>query len=341
MSTTQSGQSGETEASQVSLTDTNDYLTGSDGGLPEDIEREFAVEDTPALETLQIPSETISKRIQPDWVPAEGLLDGDDTAVWNGDIPLDVMATVTDHLHPTISEIKIAVHNDGWLIKVVDPANVSMFRVWLSAADFDEYNVVEEGVVGVDLSTLADTFDQCRGDSVTVSVDGEQRTLSVDSGTAVEIPLIDPASIRQSPDIPELDINQELTLPGVEFTALIDRLSVFSDHIAIESDAGSGGVMFVADGDTLTADTSYSTPQDVTTAAYRQAKHQFECAVTADTHSLFSVDKLTTTFGSLTKKTTQERYELTFDGEFPMQIQSPLATDSHLMYMLAPRISDE
>lgn len=346
MSTTQSdttNSSGDSDGgtAQVSLTDTTEYLSGgsseSEGETPEDIEREFTVEDTPAVDTLDIPAETIREYIQPDWVPAADLFGGD-TAAWQGQLPVDTLTAVTAHLTPRIQEVKIAVHSNGWLLKVVDKKNVCMFRVWLSADDFPTYSVADPGVIAVELDQLAETLSHISGDTVPATVDPEEREIVFDGDATTTLPLFDPDCLRQAPDVPELDINQRIALPGDEFTSVLDRLSAFGTYLDISTDTATDSVIFECESDVLDGEKRYSKPQDVVAADYTDAKKQFECAVTDDVRSVFTYDYLADFTTNLTRNTTQEQYEITFGQEFPMYVRSELSAGSHLLFMLAPRI---
>jgi proliferating cell nuclear antigen len=374
MSTTQSHPEAETEASstesdtQTSLFDTDTFQQSSEDALPEDITREFAIPAESPINLLDIPTDELDELLKMPWEQMDAI--PTETPAWSGVIDTELLEIVIGHLTPTIKETRIHINEDGWLISVVDSANVAMYRIWISAADFTKYDCQKHGVAGINLDDLTDTLSHIDGDTVTININDTTRTITIDDGAPVEFNLIDPDSIRQSPEIPEIDINQQITLPGGELKSLFDRLSEFSDHLKIESitpenththtDADTAAdadadtdtdeettpsvevntMRFVADGDVIDADKVYQTAEHVDTVSHRQASRMFEMDINDTVDSLFSFDYLTKFITKTSTRTIQPTYEITIGDEYPTKIYSDIdgCDQSHIMFMLAPRI---
>lgn len=337
----QSQSQSDTADAQPTLFDTDEYQhETSDDALPEDITHEFGIPDNP-LDILDISVDTIAENIKPAWKDAEELYGQSDTPEWSGAITADDLLVVLSHLQPTIDEIKIAISEDGWGIKVVDPANVCLFRVWIDADEFDTYNLETEGVAAINVGALDDTLSMAADDEpVQISIDGDTRKMEIDDGTSVELSLIDPDSLRRVPDIPDLDINQSVTLPGSEWKETINRLTDITDHVEIRTDTEANHVEFVAEADTMDATKAYTTKADLISQSPQQTPTtQFNTDVNESVMSLFSGDYLAKFFRGLNQNDIMDSYTAAFGDEHPMKLHSDISDNTHIFVMLAPRIS--
>lgn len=164
---------------------------------------------------------------------------------------------------------------DGIHVKAVDPANVAMVNVTMpkSAGGFDKWEVPLDNqpyhVLGVNNATMFKNLKYGRMAGKGVDSDGDPIAVRYGDGlrrleTVITRPnqrsqrvtawnLIDPDSIRQEPDIP--DLSSKLNNVGhFESTrALKDavgELSSHSDHVRVRADPDANGAFqFHADGD--------------------------------------------------------------------------------------------
>ena len=118
-------------------------------------------------------------------------------------------STLTDALDSVrvlVDECKIHLNEGGLAIQAVDPANVGMVSLDLQVSAFESYDA-DGGVIGVNLTRLEDIAGMANsGDLVHLELDEETRKLNIRfDGLSYTLALIDPDSIRQEPDIPDLD----------------------------------------------------------------------------------------------------------------------------------------
>jgi len=229
-----------------------------------------------------------------------------------------------DSVSVLVEECKIRLEEEGLTIRAVDPANVGMVDLTLDAAAFESYET-DGGVIGVNLARLEEFAGMADSDQlVQLDLDEETRKLHVQiDGLEGTLALIDPDSIRQEPDIPDLDLPATVVLEGRDIDRAVRAADMVSDHIALGVDAAEELFYVDAEGDT----------DDV----------HFELGVDdlihlepGDAHSLFSLDYLKEMNRAIPK---DAEVTLELGEEFPVKLHFEIAEgDGHVTYMLAPRI---
>jgi len=122
-----------------------------------------------------------------------------------------------DSVSVLVDECKIRLNEDEFAIRAVDPANVGMVDLSLAADAFESYNA-DGGVIGVNLAKLEDFIGMANGNQlIELELDEQTRKLNIRmDGLSSTLALIDPDSIRQEPDIPDLDLPAEIVLEGAQ-----------------------------------------------------------------------------------------------------------------------------
>jgi len=336
---TEASSAGQSTTTQAGLFDTT-YEYSTEGNLPEDIQRDFEIPASASLFTLTLPVDWLLEEIKPAWKDAAELIkECSDQPAWEGSINSLHLERVLRHIPSSINEMKIAVTEDGWYASVVDSANVCMFEYWLHKDDFSQYNLSDEGVLGINISHLKKTFkSDSKGQDIDISFN-DDRTYTVDDGTPVTASLIDPDSVRQSPDLPDLHLPCSIELPGEEVKTLIRRLGEFGDHFRVTSDEANQDVVFETESHDTDFGKKYAGKEDL--QVYNPLKpdeHPFNLDVPESGSSLVSGDYLGGFIQSLRNKDLSEAYTVIFGHEFPIMIEMGLCGGSFARFMLAPRI---
>jgi len=167
------------------------------------------------------------------------------------ELPAERLAKAVDVMQTTAHESVLRFGREGLSSSMVDPANVLMVVVDLDAEAFTR---VGDGKfpAGVNLDTIADHLDfGGPEDSAVLEYDEETRKLHIEVGDAydAEMALIDPDSIRDEPDIPDLELPNEVIVTGRAIKRAIKAADLVSDHVHIRGDVDEG-VWFEAQGDT-------------------------------------------------------------------------------------------
>src|SRR6056297_4211411 len=157
--------------------------------------------------------------------------------MFNAIVSAATLRDALDSVSVLVEECKIRLNEDDLSITAVDPANVGMVDLTLEAAAFESYEA-DGGVIGVNLARLEDIAGMANsGDLVHLELDEETRKLHIEiDGLSYTLALIDPDSIRQEPDIPDLDLAAEIVVEGAQIGRGITAADMVSDHIRLRVD---------------------------------------------------------------------------------------------------------
>lgn len=150
-----------------------------------------------------------------------------------------------------VDESRIHLNDLGLRLAAVDPANVAMDETNVTETAFESYQA-DGGVLGVDLTKLTDVVSMADNDDlIQMSLDPETRKLHVEfGGLEYTLALIDPDSIRQEPDIPDLDLPARVVLEGNDIDRAVRAADMVSDHIELIVDTDDEVFRVHAEGDT-------------------------------------------------------------------------------------------
>ncbi|QPV64672.1 DNA polymerase sliding clamp [Halosimplex litoreum] len=247
--------------------------------------------------------------------------------MFNAIVSADTLRTTLDSVSVLVDECKIHLEEEGLEIRAVDPANVGMVDLELSASAFESYET-DGGVIGVNLSRLEDIAGMADADQlVHLELDEETRKLHIAiDGLEYTLALIDPDSIRQEPDLPDLDLAAEIVVEGRDIDRAVTAADMVSDHIALGVDDADEYFYVDAEGDT----------DDV----HLELTRDDLIDLTAGTaHSLFSLDYLKD-MNKAIPKDAEVRMEL--GEEFPVKMHFDIAEgEGQVTFMLAPRIQSD
>ncbi|MFC4550391.1 MULTISPECIES: DNA polymerase sliding clamp [Halorussus] len=242
-------------------------------------------------------------------------------------VSADTLKETIDSVGVLVDECKIHLEEDELLIRAVDPANVGMVDLNLSAEAFESYEA-DGGIIGVNLDRLKEIAGMANGDQpVQLELDEETRKLHIQiDGLAYTLALIDPDSIRQEPDIPDLDLPAEIVVEGKDIDRAVKAADMVSDHIALSVSESDETFVVEAEGDT----------DDVRLELDRDDLIDLQAG---DARSLFSLDYLKDMDKAIPSDA-EVRVEL--GEEFPVKLHFDIAEgQGNVTFMLAPRIQSD
>ncbi len=242
-------------------------------------------------------------------------------------VSAETLKTALDSVSVLVDECKIHLNEDGISIRAVDPANVGMVDLSLDATAFESYEA-DGGLIGVNLTRLEDIAGMAdSGQLIELELDEETRKLHIQiDGLEYTLALIDPDSIRQEPDIPDLDLPAEVVIEGKDIDRAVKAADMVSDHIALGVDANADQFYVQAAGDT----------DDVHLELDEGDLIDLQ---SGDAESLFSLDYLKDM-----NKAIANDGEVTMElgEEFPVKLHFEIAEgNGHVTFMLAPRIQSD
>lgn len=229
-----------------------------------------------------------------------------------------------------VDECRIRTSPDGLRVRAVDPANVGMVDAELDAEAFEGFDT-SKGVLGVNLSRFKEVISLAgSGDLVTMEYDMETRKLHIETnGVEYTLALIDPDTIRQEPEIPDLDLPCSLEVETSDINRGIKAADMVSDHIEFKTECAHSGDQFIieARGDTDDVELKLGSEDLVSSS------------IVGDVASLFSLEYMKDIKKALP---TSGSVGMEMGNEFPIRIRFSNEEETQdIEFMLAPRISSD
>lgn len=249
-----------------------------------------------------------------------------ETEGFYAEIEADNLQESLDSVTVLVDECKIELAENQMIIRAVDAANVGMVDLSVGRPAFESYNG-DGGLIGVNLLRLEDIIGMANsGDIIELDLDERTRKLHIRfDGLSYTLALIDPDSIRQRPDIPDLDLPAEVVLETDQFKRGTTAADMVSDHINLRVDEAEDAFYIEAEGDT----------DDIDLKLGREDVIDFTAAP-AD--SLFSLDYLK----DMVKGMPKTEITAQLGEEFPVKLHFEAAEGAaSVTYMLAPRIQSD
>ena len=255
-----------------------------------------------------------------------------------------------------VEECRLHLESECLAIQAVDGANIAMVDLSVSAGAFEFYDATG-GVIGVDIGRLQEVARMAdASDHLRLRLDRETRKLQVRiKELEYTLALIDPDSIRQEPELPELEFAAELTLSKDEFSRAVKAANMVADEAVFSVDAVEEQFVVEADGDTDTV--RYELDADELAALHTtigQDAEQDEDEAKSDSNqagddsdgdepgsvaSTFSIDYVKEL---RTPVPNDGAVTIELGEDLPATIAFDIADGTgHVQYMLAPRISTD
>lgn len=233
-----------------------------------------------------------------------------------------------------VDECKLHVSDDGLSVRAVDPAMVFMGDMTLGADAFETFDVSQEATLGVSVGHLKSAVRRARkrsDDTLTLSLQEMEATATVERGYANHtvvsqntVQLIDSKSIREEPDIPELDRDVSISVDTDPFTDALSHATAEAEHarFAVQGVNQHTNALYLG--------------SDMDARSESIAISDIDTDDTAE--SIYSVDYLRSMLGVI-GKVEPETVGVTMDDEFPMTIELESADmPLSVSYLIAPRV---
>lgn len=249
--------------------------------------------------------------------------------MFDATVRADILTDALAPVNALVSECKVRTTEDGLDIRAVDPGNVAMIDMEIDSAAFASYEA-DGGLLGLNLERLTEIIGMADSEEfVHLVLDDETRKLNIEmGGLSFTMALIDPDSIREEPDIPDLDLPGRFVFEGSELDRAVTAADLVSDHIEIGAD--DDALRFTAEGDTDDVEVTLGM-DDLLSDRFNGAKESVA--------SLFSLDYLDDMTGPIDK---DAEVSMLLGDEFPVKLRySSHDGDVSVLNMLAPRIQSD
>lgn len=251
----------------------------------------------------------------------------EDSQLLSAKIDVGTLQDVLTPISVLVDECKINLDQDELEIRAVDPANVCMVDVSIQSAGFEGYSA-QRSVIGVDLERFQDIIKMGGSDSeVHLIADKDTQTLEIEvENVSYSLALIDPDSIRDGPDIPDIDLSSQVDIEGSHISQGIKAAGMVSDHVDLSFKSDTDEFVVGAEGDT-----------DDVEVAHGEGRVE-EITVPNDSGSTYSLEYLKKISKAISNS---ENIHLKMDSEKPVRIEFDFAdSNGSVIYMLAPRIQN-
>lgn len=225
-------------------------------------------------------------------------------------------------------ETRVRVDGDGMHVAVVNAANVAMFDLHLMP---DDWSCERAGMIGLDIDEAIlksmKMVKQWGEDTVTVDITQDNVEYGFVDASGFVVETQDPDSMRQIPDLPDIEYSAQATIPLIDLKEWIDAVSSYK---TITVRQHNDDLIFDVQGD-LTSTT-------------KTFKHV--CESHGNAESTFTIDMLYgMTNGILKGHAKKFDAVIAFDDEYPIRIcfkqKQRADTDLHGQYVQAPRLGSK
>lgn len=248
-----------------------------------------------------------------------------------------VLRECIESITAVVDEGKLRIAEDGLKLRAVDPANVAMVSFELQRDAFDDFRF-EKGSgaeattestaateVGIDFNKLLSILGIGGSEEVSLKLDEQAQKLFTRMGSlAYTVSLLDPASLRKEPKVPELDFPVQVIIETDEFRRTIRAAEKIGDHI-----------MLGVDGDEFYMEVE----GDMDKLRLGLRKEQLIHLTPGTLHSLYSLDYVAAMSKGMSHA---ENITLNLGKDYPLQVDFEVADGKgKVSYLLAPRIESE
>lgn len=230
-----------------------------------------------------------------------------------------VLIAVLKAVSAVTDECTLQCSHEGISISMIDASNAAMVVIDMPPAIFGTFEA-EEGQIGLDTREVlvkASTFD----DDTILSMsfdDYNKRIVIAGEGARYGIRTMPVASLRKTPNLPNLDLPLEVEIGADRFRQMIKRSGLVSDHIMI---GYNDGLSFFV-----------SSEGDMDNFEQGTLDHPIKIIYKSDLVTLYSIDML-----EPMAKMTTEIVNLRLGRDLPLVMLFDLEGVA-VTYLLAPRI---
>lgn len=168
--------------------------------------------------------------------------------MFNAKISTAALQSSVKAMTAVIEESIFKMDSAGMSSTAVDPANACMCDMVISEGAFIEFDCTETEI-GIDLQRFTEILGMAEsGGEINLSIDADTHQLVIDmGGLSYNMSLLDPSTVRKSPNVPELGLPAEIKLHGSEFKRAVKAASMTGDNMTIGIDGSN--VYMEANGD--------------------------------------------------------------------------------------------
>jgi len=236
--------------------------------------------------------------------------------MFEASLKADVLKDAVSFMNTYLKEVRIKTTTEYISMSGIDPANVCMTNIVLWQPSFEEYECDNDGIIGVDLDTMAVYLKYLKGD-IKLSIDKEYIVMA-DENITYKMRLIDPENIDDTPKEPSLNLPTTIMMAGNELLKAVQSGAKLSNEAIIKKMEGKFGVRIEGDTD------------EVVVSFDRDKLTLFDGD---DATAVYAIEYLV----ALLKHFKKQDITIKFGENQPLLITSPIGVESLKKCIIAPR----
>ena len=239
-------------------------------------------------------------------------------------IDTNILQSSIKAMSALIDEAIMVIDTNGATSRAVDAANAAMATMSIPSTQFSTLDATETQL-GLDLVKLSSILGMASKSSyTTLSIDEDTHKLNVlFDGFSYTLSLLDPMNMRKPPSVPELDLPAEITIDGAVFKQMVKAASMAGDNMRMGVHDKSFFMETTGIDDNVRMDLSES---------------ELIGLKSADVSSLFSLGYLTDVSKAILSAS---EVVIKLGRDLPVIIEFEPSADCPVVYILAPRITDD
>jgi len=223
-----------------------------------------------------------------------------------------------------VTEAQFKINPDCMELVAMDPASVAMITFKLLSSCFDEYDVKEEQIIGINLNNLKQVLRRATNCTITLEL-VESHLKVIMNGRSVKtflIPLIDLEDSEKK--IPSLDFKATVVTDSSVLTEVIEDMDIVGESVSFEVD--NNLLKVISKGDLSKANVEIKSDEQTKIVADQQYK------------SKYSIEYL--------KKMIQgsklaAQVTMQFSNDYPLRLEYKVLNKLQLAFILAPRVDND
>jgi proliferating cell nuclear antigen len=223
-----------------------------------------------------------------------------------------------------VTEAQFKINPDCLELIAMDPASVAMVTFKLLSSSFEEYDVKEEQVIGVNLNNLKQVLRRATNCSITLEFTESHMKLLMKGKSTKNfmIPLIDLEDSEKK--IPSLDFKATVVTESSILSEVVEDMDIVGESVSFEVE--NNALKVSSKGDLSKADVDISSDEQTKIVADEKYK------------SKYSIEYL--------KKMIQgsklaPQVTMQFANDYPMRLEYKVLNKLQLAFILAPRVDND
>ena len=239
-------------------------------------------------------------------------------------INTNVLQSSIRALSAFIDETLLIVTPDGISTTAIDVSNAGMASINIPSTECTVFDVTD-AELGIDLTRFKEILGMAnKSNDVTLELDDDTHKLGIAfDGFVYTIALLDPTNLRKQSNVPQLELPAEITIEGSAFKRAVKAASMVGDYAMMGVQDNTFFMSATGDSDNVRLDLSGSELIDLKPA---------------DVSSLYSLEYLSDMGRGIG---TASEIVIHLGRDLPMILDFESSVDCPVVYVLAPRISEE